>query len=175
RPSRMPSDAVVAAPIASPILGSNPNSAVHTGASITPSRLMNSCTRMDPTVRSSLGVMNETTQSSETHRAASHRREQVAHTDDMATRPDHQRSVDGAGGPWERRARLGADARAPPADRLEAERQRVVREPMPAVEHELRIRKCTHDAEAGNRRARCERPRSARPVLPTSDEPRVDA
>src|SRR6185437_9076037 len=35
--------------MASPILGSKPYSNVHVGASITPSRLMNSCTRIAPT------------------------------------------------------------------------------------------------------------------------------
>jgi len=35
--------------MASPILGSKPYSNVHVGASITPSRLMNSCTWMAPT------------------------------------------------------------------------------------------------------------------------------
>src|SRR5215469_2511437 len=34
--------------IASPILGSKPYSKVNVGVSITPSRVMNSCTRMDP-------------------------------------------------------------------------------------------------------------------------------
>src|ERR1700727_2839671 len=42
----MPSLALTNRPIASPIRGSKPKSAVHDGASITPSRLMNSCTRI---------------------------------------------------------------------------------------------------------------------------------
>src|SRR5829696_2124372 len=49
RPSRMPTDRSVRAPIASPIRGSKPYSAVHVGASITPSRLMNSWTWIFPT------------------------------------------------------------------------------------------------------------------------------
>src|SRR3954447_13878461 len=44
RPSRMPRQRAVKAPMASPILGSKPYSNVQVGASITPSRLMNSCT-----------------------------------------------------------------------------------------------------------------------------------
>src|SRR4051812_41917083 len=36
--------------MASPIRGSKPYSNVHVGASITPSRLMNSCTPMPPTI-----------------------------------------------------------------------------------------------------------------------------
>ncbi len=44
RPSRMPWQPPANAPMASPILGSKPYSNVHVGASITPSRLMNSCT-----------------------------------------------------------------------------------------------------------------------------------
>src|SRR4051794_34936958 len=50
RPSRMPRQRSVTAPIASPILGSKPYSNVHRGSSITPSRLMNSCTWIAPTV-----------------------------------------------------------------------------------------------------------------------------
>jgi hypothetical protein len=46
RPSRMPSLPPVARAIAAPIRGSNPNGNVQVGASITPSRLMNSCTRI---------------------------------------------------------------------------------------------------------------------------------
>jgi len=38
----------VSRPIAAPILGSKPYSAVQIGASITPSRVMNSCTRIVP-------------------------------------------------------------------------------------------------------------------------------
>src|ERR687890_2793234 len=49
RPSRIPLDRAVAAPIASPICGSKPYSNVHVGASTTPSRLMNSCTCISPT------------------------------------------------------------------------------------------------------------------------------
>src|SRR4051795_1902249 len=48
RPSRMPSERAVISPSRSPILGSKPNSNVHDGASITPSRLMNSWTWMAP-------------------------------------------------------------------------------------------------------------------------------
>jgi hypothetical protein len=44
RPRRMPWQRSVTAARASPILGSKPYSNVHVGASITPSRLMNSCT-----------------------------------------------------------------------------------------------------------------------------------
>src|SRR3954463_15432448 len=51
RPSRMPRDRFVSAPIVSPISGSKPYSNVHVGASITPSRLMNSCTCTPPTAR----------------------------------------------------------------------------------------------------------------------------
>src|SRR5918994_2445631 len=49
RPSRMPRQRSVTAPMASPIWGSKPYSNVHVGASITPSRLMNSCTCICPT------------------------------------------------------------------------------------------------------------------------------
>jgi hypothetical protein len=45
----MPSERSVAAPIAAPICGSKPYSNVHVGASITPSRLMNSWTWISPT------------------------------------------------------------------------------------------------------------------------------
>src|SRR4051795_4963718 len=48
RPSRMPSARAVISPSRSPILGSKPNSNVHDGASITPSRLMNSWTWIAP-------------------------------------------------------------------------------------------------------------------------------
>src|SRR6201982_3075551 len=48
RPSRIPSLAAVTRPIASPIRGSNPNSKVQLGVSITLSRLMNSCNRIAP-------------------------------------------------------------------------------------------------------------------------------
>src|SRR5919107_2055503 len=48
RPSRIPLDRAVAAPIASPICGSKPYSNVHVGASTTPSRVMNSCTWISP-------------------------------------------------------------------------------------------------------------------------------
>src|SRR5947209_253346 len=44
----MPWLRAVTAPIRSPILGSKPNSAVHVGVSMTPSRLMNSCTLIAP-------------------------------------------------------------------------------------------------------------------------------
>ena len=44
RPSRMPVLPAVIAASVSPICGSNPYSKVHVGASITPSRVMNSCT-----------------------------------------------------------------------------------------------------------------------------------
>src|SRR5947209_20343505 len=44
----MPRQPAIAAAIASPIFGSKPYSNVHVGASITPSRLMNSCTRIAP-------------------------------------------------------------------------------------------------------------------------------
>src|ERR1700761_3599056 len=46
RPSKMPSLALVTCPITSPMPGSKPKAAVQDGASITPSRLMNSCTRI---------------------------------------------------------------------------------------------------------------------------------
>ena len=48
RPSRIPSQCAVTAPIASPIRGSKPYSNVHVGASITPSTLVNSCTWISP-------------------------------------------------------------------------------------------------------------------------------
>src|SRR3954471_23007478 len=48
RPNRIPSERAATAAIASPIFGSKPYSAVHVGASITPSRLMNSCTCIAP-------------------------------------------------------------------------------------------------------------------------------
>src|SRR5919108_1930077 len=48
RPSRMPRERSVIAPRTSAILGSKPYSNVHVGASITPSRLMNSCTCTAP-------------------------------------------------------------------------------------------------------------------------------
>src|SRR4051812_9262930 len=44
----MPSALAVIAPIASPILGSNPNSNVQRGSSMTPSSEMNSCTLIRP-------------------------------------------------------------------------------------------------------------------------------
>src|ERR1035441_1940630 len=44
----MPLHPSIAPPIASPILGSKPKSIVHVGLSMTPSRLMNSCTRICP-------------------------------------------------------------------------------------------------------------------------------
>src|SRR5215471_3280918 len=46
RPSRIPRQPAMAPAIAAPILGSKPYSKLHAGASITPSRVMNSCTRM---------------------------------------------------------------------------------------------------------------------------------
>src|SRR5882757_7421321 len=49
RPSRMPLARPVAAASGPAIAGSKPNSAVHTGASTMPSRVMNSWTRMAPT------------------------------------------------------------------------------------------------------------------------------
>src|SRR4051812_17686300 len=48
RPSRMPRELAVAAPMVSPMRGSKPYSNVHVGAPITPSRLMNSCTTIAP-------------------------------------------------------------------------------------------------------------------------------
>src|SRR3954453_20271461 len=48
RPNRIPSERAATAPLPSPIFGSKPYSAVHVGASITPSRLMNSCTWIAP-------------------------------------------------------------------------------------------------------------------------------
>src|SRR5689334_22385328 len=50
RPSMIPSASPVTRPRASPIRGSNPNGNVQLGASMTPSRLMNSCTRIEPTL-----------------------------------------------------------------------------------------------------------------------------
>src|SRR3954449_11746973 len=57
RPSRMPRQRAVKAPMASPILGSKPYSNVHVGASITPSRLMNSCTLIAPMSYSRVDVV----------------------------------------------------------------------------------------------------------------------
>src|SRR3954447_5516525 len=48
RPSRIPPLRAVTAPMASPIRGSKPYPTVHVGASMTPSRLMNSCTLTAP-------------------------------------------------------------------------------------------------------------------------------
>src|SRR3954453_4033699 len=48
RPSRMPEQRSVIAASVSPIFGSNPYSKVQVGASTTPSRVMNSCTRIAP-------------------------------------------------------------------------------------------------------------------------------
>src|SRR6185437_12777229 len=48
RPRSSPSLALTIPPIASPIFGSNGYSAVQRGSSITPSRLMNSCTAILP-------------------------------------------------------------------------------------------------------------------------------
>src|SRR5688572_25759423 len=52
RPSRIPRLRPVTAARRSPILGSKPYSNVHVGASITPSRLMNSCTCIAPMLTS---------------------------------------------------------------------------------------------------------------------------
>src|SRR5919198_1694201 len=48
RPSRMPLQRPVTAPMTLSISGRKPYSNVHVGASITPSRLMNSCTCIAP-------------------------------------------------------------------------------------------------------------------------------
>src|SRR5450759_3512363 len=53
RPSKIAWHVPVIAPMASPILGSNPNSNVQDGSSKTPSRALNSCTLIAPTVISS--------------------------------------------------------------------------------------------------------------------------
>ena len=58
RPSRIPWQPPMAPAIASPILGSKPYSNVHRGSSITPSRDMNSCTRMVPMVSASWRLTN---------------------------------------------------------------------------------------------------------------------
>src|ERR1700751_2138750 len=50
RPNRIALDGPMMPPMASPIFGSNPYSIVHLGDSNTPSRLMNSCTRIWPMV-----------------------------------------------------------------------------------------------------------------------------
>src|SRR3954449_1422692 len=57
RPSRIPLDRAVAAPIASPICGSKPESKVQVGASTMPSAVMNSCTWISPmgSLRSGVG------------------------------------------------------------------------------------------------------------------------
>src|SRR4051794_16763150 len=55
RPSRMPEQLPVIAPSVSPIFGSNPYSKVQVGASTTPSRVMNSCTRIAPMRRDRTG------------------------------------------------------------------------------------------------------------------------
>src|SRR6476660_3335745 len=57
RPSRMVDDCPVIAPMVSPIFGSKPYSNVQLGASKTPSRVMNSCTAMVATVKSSRVVI----------------------------------------------------------------------------------------------------------------------
>ena len=54
RPSKIARQVPVMAPMASPILGSNPNSNVQDGFSYTPSRAMNSCTLIAPTVINSV-------------------------------------------------------------------------------------------------------------------------
>src|SRR5580704_16228228 len=56
RPSRIPWAPAMAPAIASPIAGSKPYSNVHRGSSMTPSRDMNSCTRMSPMVSASWRV-----------------------------------------------------------------------------------------------------------------------
>ena len=54
RPSKIARQVPVMAPMASPILGSKPNSNVQDGFSYTPSRAMNSCTLIAPTVINSI-------------------------------------------------------------------------------------------------------------------------
>src|SRR5580692_9102920 len=54
RPSKIARQVPVMAPMASPILGSKPNSNVQDGFSYTPSRAMNSCTLIAPTVINSV-------------------------------------------------------------------------------------------------------------------------
>src|SRR5580704_6782093 len=54
RPSKIARQVPVTAPMASPILGSKPNSNVQDGFSYTPSRAMNSCTLITPIVINSL-------------------------------------------------------------------------------------------------------------------------
>src|SRR5689334_17124315 len=68
RPSRIPSASPVTRPRASPIRGSNPNGNVQLGASMTPSRLMNSCTRIVPTLPPWLSSSIRTPQRSWNHR-----------------------------------------------------------------------------------------------------------
>src|SRR3954451_2473154 len=68
RPSRIPLERPVNAPIASPIAGSKPYSNVQVGASITPSRLMNSCTWISPISNLQLSSTGPTVPRSGIHR-----------------------------------------------------------------------------------------------------------
>src|SRR5205085_9732924 len=69
RPSRIASQPPIAPAIASPIFGSNPYSNVQDGLSITPSRLMNSCTLIFPITTSSQEI-DEATQPDSSHARA---------------------------------------------------------------------------------------------------------
>src|SRR3954468_4769443 len=69
RPSRIPLERPVNAPMASPIAGSKPYSNVQVGASITPSRLMNSCTWISPISNLQLWSTGTTVPGSRIHRS----------------------------------------------------------------------------------------------------------
>src|ERR1700733_2785775 len=79
RPSKIARQVPVMAPMASPILGSKPNSNVQDGFSYTPSRAMNSCTLIAPTVINSVVSgpgrpgTPRTRLGSQTHRRRCHR------------------------------------------------------------------------------------------------------
>src|SRR3954469_3350046 len=68
RPSRIPLERPVNAAMASPIAGSKPYSNVQVGASITPSRLMNSCTWISPISNLPLSSTGTTAPRSRSHR-----------------------------------------------------------------------------------------------------------
>ena len=88
-------------------------------------------------------------------------------------RADHQRPVGASLDAGELGAGLGDEARPHPAQRFEAEDQRVVGEVVGAAQDQQALRDQLGDVEAGDGRADLERPRPARLGVGAADRPRV--
>lgn len=107
-------------------------------------------------------------------RPALHAREQTLDGEGVTATADDEQPVDAPTEPGKGRATLGNESGLLRTESLETKGQRVRREPVSSLEHELHSRHCRGNSEAGHSRTCGERSRTRGGSRITSDCTRVD-